>query len=132
MVPNFPCHDLAVGPGLAYWHGLRSGIAPTLDIAYTHSVFAASLNLGYFYEPDRSLYAARAEFSAWLLANWGAGLGYVGGDDHGVTTHLFTGFPFGDDHYFVEPYYRVNFMFLRKFDVGHEVGLMAKFTTYQF
>jgi len=81
---------------------------------------------------NRTLYAARSEFSVWFLANWGAGVGYVGGDDHGPTVHLFWGFPYGDDHWFIEPYYRINFMFLSDFDVGHELGLMAKFTTYDF
>lgn len=132
MMPDLPCHDIAVGPGVAYWHGLTSGLAPTLDIAYTHQLFAASLNLGYLYEPNRTLYAVRTEFSMWFLANWGVGVGYVGGDARGPTAHVFVGFPYGDSHYFVEPYYRANFMFLSDFDVGHELGLMAKFTTYDF
>ena len=132
MMPDLPCHDIAFGPGIAYWHGLKSGYAPTVDVAYTQSLFAVSLNLGYFQEPNRTLYAARSEFSIWFLANWGAGIGYVAGDDHGPTAHLFTGFPFGAEHYFIEPYYRANIMFLSEFDVGHELGLMAKYTTHNF
>lgn len=130
MMPNLPCHDIAFGPGIAYFHGLASGYAATLDVAYTYEFFAASANGGYVHEPNRSLYMFRGEFTYWLLASWGAGFGYALGDDSGPTTHLFAGFPFGDEHLFVEPYYRLNFLFLSDFDLAHEAGLMVKMTTY--
>jgi len=131
MFPDLPCHDIAAGPGIAYFRGNANGYAPTLDVAYSYEYFAASVNLGYVHEPGRTLYLLRSEFSYWMLANWGAGFGYAFGREHGPVAHLFAGFPFGDNHTFVEPYYRLNFLFFDRFDLAHEAGLMLKLTTYK-
>ena len=126
----WPENDLALGPGLAFAYGPDAGYMLGFDTAYTHRSLAASVNLKYVGQPGYQLYGAQAEFSYWFVATWGLGAGYLAGDDAGPIFHLFSGFPFGDDHYFVEPYYRLNFFVPDGLQLIHEVGLMVKYTTF--
>ena len=127
---DWPENDVALGPALAYAYGPDAGYALGFDTAYSHKSLAASVNLKYVRQGGYQLYGAQTEFSIWFLANWGLGAGYLGGDDAGPVFHLFTGFPVGDDHYFAEPYYRMNFFVPGGLELIHEAGLMVKYTTF--
>ncbi len=125
-----PDRDWALGPAASYVHGPRSGWAINFDTAYCDGNAAGSLNLKFLHEPGYTLYGAQAELSVWFIANWGGGAGYLLGTEHGPVFHLFTGFPFGDGHAFLEPYYRLNFFVPDGLELIHEVGLMIKHTTF--
>jgi hypothetical protein len=140
--PNFPEHDLALGPSVAYVHGPSDGVSLNFDTAYTYFLFAASVNLKLNYYPGTGayLYGPQAELSGWFLANYGLGGGYLWGDQQGPVFHLFFGVPFGDDFLpksfepfnsgYCEPYLRLNFFYPHGLEFMFEGGLMFKVTTY--
>ena len=142
MSISTPEHDIALGPGGAYVYDGTSGGAVNFDLAYTHHLFAASTNLKLIRSGGQTLAGPQLELTGFLLANFGGGVGYLMGSEHGPVYHLFVGVPFGDDFSFmpkgqpfqtlyVEPYYRLNY-----FDPGegrtyHELGMMLKVTTFE-
>ena len=130
MQIDAPDNDWAIGPAVAFMYGPRSGWGLNIDTAYTNENYAASLNLKTIQQPDWHEYGAQVELSMWMIANFGLGAGYLGGTEHGPVFHLFTGFPFGDGHVFLEPYYRLNFFVPGNLQLIHEAGLMMKYTTF--
>lgn len=131
----YPDCDVASGPSFAYikdYKNGRTGYSMNVDTSLSHGQFAASINGKYIRFTDRDrLYGVQSEFTVWLLANLGGGVGYLWGNEKGRVYHVFVGLPIllreNGPAYFLEPYYRCNFFKGNKY---HEYGFMIKMTTF--
>jgi len=124
-------HSIAVGPSVASVSG-DNGISFNLDLSYTWIVFTPSLNFKYISTDEQKMTGAQFEFTMWVIANIGGGVGYFSGDEGGFVPHFFVGLPIplgGADGYFeifyFEPYYRANFFE----ETMHEYGIYVKIST---
>ena len=145
---NIPQRDVAVGPSIAHvsFDG-GSAMAVNADISWSYDIFSLSVNGKMVRGDDTSLWGVQLEGTIYLIANLGAGMGFLSGD--GTTepcVHLFVGLPLGSSlrsisntlHEvfqppfkggFIEPYYRLNWFNGKVF---HEVGVFFKLTTWGF